>query len=75
MIPFGKAHHLSSSRVTSLAESGSQQFVRRRGRPDRATMIKLRYFAEAAGLLGISARTARNYWAHARTWLYHEIKG
>jgi len=43
-----------------------------------AELVKLRYFAgltveEAAGLLDISPRTARNYWAHARTWLYHEI--
>src|SRR5712691_12960386 len=43
-----------------------------------AELVKLRYFVgltveEAAGLLEISPRTARNYWAHARTWLYHEI--
>ncbi len=43
-----------------------------------AELVKLRYFVgltveEAAGLLDISPRTARNYWAHARTWLYHEI--
>jgi RNA polymerase sigma factor (TIGR02999 family) len=43
-----------------------------------AELVKLRYFVglttgEAAHLLGISPRTARNYWAHARTWLYHEI--
>jgi RNA polymerase sigma factor (TIGR02999 family) len=43
-----------------------------------AELVKLRYFAglttdEAANLLNISPRTARNYWAHARTWLYHEI--
>ena len=46
--------------------------------PVEAELVKLRYFAgltveEAAGLLDISPRTARNYWAHARTWLYHEI--
>jgi RNA polymerase sigma factor (TIGR02999 family) len=46
--------------------------------PIEAEVVKLRYFAgltveEAAGLLDISPRTARNYWAHARTWLYHEI--
>jgi len=46
--------------------------------PVEAKLVKLRYFAgltteEAAGLLEISPRTARNYWAHARTWLYHEI--
>ena len=40
--------------------------------PVEAELVKLRYFAgltveEAAGLLDISPRTARNYWAHART--------
>ena len=44
-----------------------------------AELVKLRYFVgmtleEAAGVLGISARTADNYWAHARAWLYREIK-
>jgi hypothetical protein len=29
---------------------------------------------EAADALGISARTADNYWAHARAWLFHELK-
>jgi RNA polymerase sigma factor (TIGR02999 family) len=43
-----------------------------------AELVKLRYFVgmtveEAAKLLDISPRTARNYWAHARAWLYHEI--
>jgi RNA polymerase sigma factor (TIGR02999 family) len=46
--------------------------------PLEAELVKLRYFVgltteEAATLLDISPRTARNYWAHARTWLYHEI--
>jgi RNA polymerase sigma factor (TIGR02999 family) len=46
--------------------------------PIEAELVKLRYFAgltveDAAGLLDISPRTARNYWTHARTWLYHEI--
>lgn len=46
--------------------------------PVEAQLVKLRYFVgltveEAAGLLNISPRTARNYWVHARTWLYHEI--
>ena len=44
-----------------------------------ADLVKLRYFVgmtleEAAEALGISARTADNYWAHARAWLYREIK-
>jgi RNA polymerase sigma factor (TIGR02999 family) len=44
-----------------------------------AELVKLRYFVgmtleEAATVLGISARTADNYWAHARAWLYREVK-
>src|SRR4051794_884344 len=44
--------------------------------PIEAQLVKLRYFVgltieETAGLLNISPRTAQNYWAHARTWLYH----
>lgn len=46
--------------------------------PTEAQLVKLRFFAgltveEAASMLDISPRTARNYWTHARTWLYHEI--
>jgi len=46
--------------------------------PIEAELVKLRYFVgltieEISGLLNISPRTARNYWVHARTWLYHEI--
>jgi RNA polymerase sigma factor (TIGR02999 family) len=44
-----------------------------------AELVKLRYFVgmtleEAAEVLGLSARTADNYWAHARAWLFREIK-
>jgi RNA polymerase sigma factor (TIGR02999 family) len=44
-----------------------------------AELVKLRYFVgltleEAAEVLGVSARTADNYWAHARAWLFHELK-
>ena len=44
-----------------------------------AELVKLRYFIgltleEAAEVLGVSARTADNYWAHARAWLYREIE-
>jgi RNA polymerase sigma factor (TIGR02999 family) len=44
-----------------------------------AELVKLRYFVgmtleEVAEVLGISARTADNYWAHARAWLHREIK-
>ena len=44
-----------------------------------AELVKLRYFVgmtleEAAVVLNISARTADNYWAHARAWLFKEIQ-
>jgi RNA polymerase sigma factor (TIGR02999 family) len=46
--------------------------------PAEAEVVKLRYFVgmtneEAAEALSISVRTAKNYWAHARAWLFHEI--
>ena len=46
---------------------------------EEAELVKLRYFVgmtidEAAEALGISPRTAKNYWRHARAWLFHEIK-
>lgn len=44
-----------------------------------AELIKLRFFAglssvEAAGVLGLSDRTAKRTWAYARAWLYEEIR-
>jgi RNA polymerase sigma factor (TIGR02999 family) len=44
-----------------------------------AELVKLRYFVgmtnkEAAAILGISARTADDYWAHAKAWLFREIQ-
>ena len=44
-----------------------------------AELVKLRYFVgltndEAADVLGISPRTAKYYWTHARAWLYQEIR-
>ena len=46
--------------------------------PVEAEVVKLRYFVgltneEVAEILDISVRTAKNYWAHARAWLYDEI--
>lgn len=44
-----------------------------------AGLVKLRYFVgmtleEAAQAMNISPRTADNYWAHAKAWLFTEIK-
>lgn len=46
--------------------------------PLEAQVVKLRYFVgmtheETAEALGISPRTAKYYWTHARAWLYHAI--
>ena len=44
----------------------------------QAEVVKLRYFVgmtneEAAQALGLSERTVKNYWTHARAWLFREI--
>ena len=44
-----------------------------------AELVKLRYFggmtlAEAAQALGVSERTADNYWAYAKVWLVREMQ-
>ncbi len=48
--------------------------------PDKAELVKLRYFAglsvdESAAAMGISPATAKRYWAFARAWLYQAING
>lgn len=48
-------------------------------RPIQAQVVKLRFFvgmtaAESAEVLGLSERTVKQYWSHAKTWLYHEIQ-
>jgi RNA polymerase sigma factor (TIGR02999 family) len=48
--------------------------------PEKAALIKLRYFAglglaEAAAANGISLATAKRHWAYARAWLLCELKG
>ena len=47
--------------------------------PDRAELVKLRYFtglsiAEAAETLGISPATAKRQWTFARAWLYRALQ-
>ena len=46
--------------------------------PDKAQIVKLRFFAgltmaEAAAAAGISLATAERHWAFARSWLYAEL--
>ena len=47
--------------------------------PVEAQVVKLRFFVgmtveESAEVLGLSERTVKQYWAHAKTWLYREIQ-
>ncbi|MFO1007264.1 MAG: ECF-type sigma factor [Planctomycetaceae bacterium] len=47
--------------------------------PDKAKLVKLRYYAglsndEAASALGISPATASRYWSYSRAWLFGEIR-
>jgi RNA polymerase sigma factor (TIGR02999 family) len=46
--------------------------------PEKAELVKLRYFAgftvaEAAQALGIATTTADRYWTFARAWLFREL--
>jgi RNA polymerase sigma factor (TIGR02999 family) len=46
--------------------------------PDKAELVRLRYFAglriaDAAQALGISEATAKRHWAYARAWLICEL--
>jgi len=48
--------------------------------PAVAELVKLRYFAgmtiqEAANVLGVSSRTANDYWTYAKAWLIRGIEG
>ncbi len=48
--------------------------------PKVAELVKLRYFAgltikQAAEILGVSPRTADQYWLYAKAWLREEIDG
>lgn len=48
--------------------------------PEKAKLVKLRYFAglttkEAADALGISVRTAERTWTYAKVWLLQAIEG
>jgi RNA polymerase sigma factor (TIGR02999 family) len=48
--------------------------------PQKAELVKLRYFAgltieQAAEALGISLATAKRYWTYSKAWLYQTVSG
>ncbi|MCH7774569.1 MAG: hypothetical protein IH784_09225 [Bacteroidetes bacterium] len=47
--------------------------------PDKAELVKLRYFAgltldQAAAAIGVSSATADRHWKYARAWLARELR-
>jgi len=53
--------------------------VLERGDPAKAELVKLRFYvgltvAETAQALGISEKTVKRHWLHARAWLFQEIQ-
>ena len=51
-----------------------------REQPEKAELVKLRFFAglslpEAAKALGLSETTAKRHWSFARAWLFDRIAG
>ena len=58
--------------------NGRRIFEFEREEPQKADLVKLRFFAgmsleQAAESLGMSPATAKRYWAYARAWLYGRI--
>ena len=50
-----------------------------REHPDKAELVKLRFYvglsvAETAQALGVSEKTIKRHWIHARAWLFQEVK-
>lgn len=63
-------------RLLSLEESLSRL---EQQHPDKAQVVKLRYFAgltiaDAAAAMGISDTTADRYWSYARAWLQRDMR-
>jgi len=47
--------------------------------PLQAEVVKLRFFIglkndETADILGLSEKTVRRYWEHAKAWLYERMR-
>jgi RNA polymerase sigma factor (TIGR02999 family) len=76
-IPLTEAHRVTETPdgVLALDEALTRLEAER---PDRAALVKLRFFAgltmpEAAAALGVSLATAERWWTVARAWLVAEL--
>jgi RNA polymerase sigma factor (TIGR02999 family) len=70
------AEHADSETLL-LVEEALQRLAKED--PVKARLVELRFFTglsneEAAQVLGVSAPTAKRYWAYARAWLFQEIE-
>jgi RNA polymerase sigma factor (TIGR02999 family) len=83
----GGRHRVDSQEVEIAAEVGDEKLLAVSEALDQlakehkteAELVKLRYFVgmtieEAAQVLGISPRTAKYYWTHARAWLFRALE-
>jgi RNA polymerase sigma factor (TIGR02999 family) len=69
------ACELADDRLLALDEALDRLNVES---PDKAQLVKLRYFAgmhldEAAAAMGISRATAARHWTYARAWLFQAL--
>jgi RNA polymerase sigma factor (TIGR02999 family) len=82
----GGRHRVDLENVAILDEGPQEELIAldealarfARMEPQKAELVKLRYFAgfsidEAADLLQISRSTAKRYWIYARAWLLAEL--
>jgi len=75
MTDLAAADHVPAEELLALDEA-----LNRLGReaPEKAELVKLRFFAglsinQAAEAMGISRATAIRHWSFARAWLYHQV--
>ena len=71
---------VSSGRANQLLALGEALDKLAEEAPQKAELVKLRYFAglshqDAANVLGISRTTADRYWTYAKAFLYSEMRG
>ena len=84
----GKLHRLDAADVTLAAPALDDDLVALDSAldrfaacdPEKAQLVKLRYFAgltieQAADALGISPATAKRYWTYSKAWLFRAIEG
>jgi RNA polymerase sigma factor (TIGR02999 family) len=78
-VEFSEVHVLSPERSADLIALDDALNGLAKTDPREAKVVELRFFGglseeEAAHVLGISDRTLRREWEHAKVWLLRELK-